>query len=156
MVKGQILSEYDKDVEAETEEEDWEDEMTTALEYMDTISVRRTRLKPALRMEDEDRQSEQSEHRTGSRPPRINTVKLPKLVIQRFSGQISEWQGFWSQYETTIYDNERLSKSDKFSYLKSFLTGTAANAVSGCSLCLVLIMTLQLIYSKNDLAVKTQ
>ena len=85
--KGQILREYDKDVEAETEEEDLEDEMTTALEYMDTISVRRTRLRRALRTEDED-------HRTGSRPPRMNTVKLSKLVIQKFSGEISEWQGF--------------------------------------------------------------
>ena len=64
----------------------------------------------------------------------MNTVKLPKLVIQKFSGEICEWQGFWSQYETTIYDNERLSKTDKFSYLKSFLTGTAASAVAGLAL----------------------
>ena len=84
--------------------------------------------------EEEDGQSRQSENRSGSGPPRMNTVKLPKLVIQKFSGEICEWQGFWSQYETTIYDNERLSKTDKFSYLKSFLTGTAASAVAGLAL----------------------
>ena len=134
MERELILKEYDRDVEVETEEEDLEDEMTTAMEYMDAISVRRTRIKRALRTEEEDGQSRQSENRSGSGPPRMNTVKLPKLVIQKFSGEICEWQGFWSQYETTIYDNERLSKTDKFSYLKSFLTGTAASAVAGLAL----------------------
>ena len=47
MERELILKEYDRDVEVETEEEDLEDEMTTAMEYMDAISVRRTRIKRA-------------------------------------------------------------------------------------------------------------
>ena len=49
--------------------------------------------------------------------------------MPKFSGEISEWQ-----YETAIHGNEGLSKTDKFSYLKSFLTGTAASAVAGLAL----------------------
>lgn len=135
MDKEQVLREYDKGVEAETEERDLEAEMTTALEYMDAINVRRTRLRRALRTEGEGSQYGQSEHGSGSGPSRINTdFKLPKLVIQKFSGEICEWQGFWSRYETAIHNNERLSKTDKFSYLKSFLFGTAASAVAGLAL----------------------
>jgi len=54
--------------------------------------------------------------------------------MPKFSGEISEWQGFWGQYQTAIHGNEDLSKTDKFSYLKSFLTGTAASAVAGLAL----------------------
>ena len=61
---------------------------------------------------------------------RINTVKLPKLVILWGF----EWQGFWGQYVTAIHGNEGLSKTDKCSYLKSFLTGTAASTVAGLAL----------------------
>ena len=91
-------------------------------------------MRRTLRKEDVERPSGQSEHGSGSGPHRRNTVKLPILVIQKFSGEICEWQGFWSQYETTIHDNERLRKTDKFSYLKSFLTGTATSAVAGLAL----------------------
>lgn len=133
--KEMILRECDKDIEAETEEGELEAEMESVMMYMDAISVRKTRLKRALRTEDEDRRSRHSEHEPEAAPrPRGNTVKLPKLVIQKFSGEICEWQGFWSQYKTTIHDQEHLSKTDKFSYLKSFLSGTAASAVAGLAL----------------------
>lgn len=108
--------------------------VTTALEYMEAISVRKTRLKRTLHSEVEDRQSRQSEYGSESGPYRMNSVKLPKLVIQKFSGEICKWQGFWSQYETTTHDKEHLSKTDKFSYLKLFLSGTAASAIAGLAL----------------------
>lgn len=65
---------------------------------------------------------------------RRQAVKLPKLVIEKFSGDVSKWQSFWSQLETAVDNNASLTKSDKFTYLKSFLYGTAANVVTGLSL----------------------
>ncbi len=59
------------------------------------------------------------------------TVKLPKLVIDKYSGEISQWQEFWSQYETAIHGNDALCKKEKFTYLKSYLTGAAARTVAG-------------------------
>ena len=62
------------------------------------------------------------------------TVKLPKLVIEKYGGAISQWQEFWSQYETAIHDNDALCKREKFTYLRSYLTGAAARAVAGLAM----------------------
>lgn len=131
--KERCLIDYDRDIEAETKEEDLDEEINSALEYMDGISARKTRIRRAMRIEGGDSSSTSFGSQTNN-GQRVNTVKLPKLVIQKFSGEISEWQGFWSQYETAIHNNQSLSKTEKFSYLKSFLTGTAASAVAGLAL----------------------
>ena len=40
----------------------------------------------------------------------------------------------WSQYDTAIHKNDALCKQEKFTYLKTYLTGPAARAVSGLML----------------------
>lgn len=100
---------------------------------MDGLSLRKTRMRRLLRTDEDGNVSYYSQSRANN-SQRNNSVKLPKLVIQKFSGEISEWQGFWSQYETAIHNSASLSKIDKFSYLKSFLTNTAASAVAGLAL----------------------
>jgi hypothetical protein len=59
-----------------------------------------------------------------------NNVKLPKLVIEKYSGDISQWQYFWGQFDTAVNSNHNLTKTDKFCYLRSYLTGAAANVVA--------------------------
>ena len=59
---------------------------------------------------------------------------MPKLVIEKYSGEISQWQEFWSQYEIAIHDNDALCKREKFTYLRSYLTGAAARAVAGLTM----------------------
>ncbi|MGL4646211.1 MAG: DUF1759 domain-containing protein, partial [Cetobacterium sp.] len=44
------------------------------------------------------------------------------------------WQEFWNQYEPAIHLNDALCKREKFTYLKSYLTGAAAKAVAGLTL----------------------
>ena len=58
-------------------------------------------------------------------------MKLPKLYIYKFDGEISRWQEFWDQFETAIHNNEDLSKIEKHTYLKSYLVGAAARAIAG-------------------------
>lgn len=53
------------------------------------------------------------------RSPRGQSVKLPKLIISKFNGDISLWQDLWNQYETAIHKNDVLSKTEKFNYLKT-------------------------------------
>lgn len=89
---------------------------------MDGISAQKTRIRRAIHTGG-DSSSTSSLRNNGQR---FNTVKLPKLVRLKFSGEMSEWQGFWSQYEMTINSTKSLDKTDKFSYLKSFITGTVA------------------------------
>ncbi len=60
-----------------------------------------------------------------------HNVKLPKLVIDKYAGDISQWQYFWGQFETAVHPNPNLTTTDKFSYLRSYLTGAAANVIAG-------------------------
>ena len=36
-------------------------------------------------------------------------VKLPKLEIPKFNGNIINWRGFWDYYKSAIHDNENIS-----------------------------------------------
>ena len=57
-------------------------------------------------------------------------VKLPKLEIPKFNGNIINWRGFWDQYKSAMHDNENISEVEKFTYLKSFLTDSALATIS--------------------------
>ena len=48
-------------------------------------------------------------------------VKLPKLELTKFDGNILNWQVFWDQFNSSIHLNNNISDIDKFSYLLSFL-----------------------------------
>ena len=61
-------------------------------------------------------------------------VKLPKLSIQPFGGDLTFWTPFWKSYRTAIHDNPKLTDTEKFNYLRSFLVGNALDAISGLSL----------------------
>ena len=76
---------------------------------------------------------------TGSRPVAItmptHNVKLPKLTICPFNGDLTSWTSFWDSYLATIHENTRLSEIDKFiNYLRSFLEHSALEAISGFTL----------------------
>ena len=60
-------------------------------------------------------------------------IKLPKLDLPTFDGDILHWQEFWDVFRVAVHEQE-LPKVTKFSYLKSSLRGTAANAISGISI----------------------
>ena len=36
-----------------------------------------------------------------------NTVKLPKLELKKFDGNILRWQEFWDTFDSTIHQNKR-------------------------------------------------
>ena len=61
-------------------------------------------------------------------------VKLPKLSLKRFNGEVTKWSTFWDAFDSSINGNPGLSDIDKFIYLKSLLEGTASEAVSGLKL----------------------
>lgn len=61
-------------------------------------------------------------------------VRLPKLAIHPFNGDITNWTTFWDSFESAINSNPGLTAIDKFNYLKSLLEKSAAEAVSGLML----------------------
>ena len=60
-------------------------------------------------------------------------VKLPKLTLPKFSGDVLEWQSFWDQFKVNVHDSD-LPVVSKFSYLLSLLQGEAKQAVQGLSM----------------------
>lgn len=134
--KESTLKELDREMEAVVDCESIEEEMTGAEVYYERISVTKTRLRNKL-TEREQATARLSLMQNTAIKPVANqgqttmTVKLPKLEITKFQGDIQAWQGFWSQFDCTIHQSETLSEIDKFKYLKSYLTGKAAAAIEG-------------------------
>ena len=48
-------------------------------------------------------------------------VKLPKIDIPRFDGNILGWRTFWEEFKVSIHNHTSLSKTEKSAYLHSSL-----------------------------------
>ena len=58
-------------------------------------------------------------------------MKLLKLMIQPFSGKLTEWTPFWESFYTVIHNNPALTLTEQFNYLWSLLKYTALDAIAG-------------------------
>ena len=56
-------------------------------------------------------------------------LRLPKLKLRSYDGNLAEWTTFWDMFTTSVHNNPKIATIDKFSYLKSVLEGPAARAV---------------------------
>ena len=61
-------------------------------------------------------------------------VKLLTLTLRSFSGDVTQWPTFWDSFKAAVHENDRVVPIDKFNYLKSLLSGTALEAISGLTL----------------------
>jgi len=61
-------------------------------------------------------------------------VKLPKLELPKFSGDVRTYQAWRDSYDSLIHKNESLNDVDKFNYLRSLLGGAALSAISGLAI----------------------
>jgi len=68
--------------------------------------------------------------KSSSQESEVTNVKLPKLELPKFSGEVTQWQSFWDQYSSHI-DATDLPVISKFTYLLSLLEGDARNVVKG-------------------------
>lgn len=60
-------------------------------------------------------------------------VKLPRLELPKFSGDLTDWQSFWDRFEALV-DQSDLPVISKFSYLQSLLEGEALSVIQGLAL----------------------
>ena len=61
-------------------------------------------------------------------------VKLPKIDVPRFNGNILSWRSFWEQFHVAIHCRTSLSKAEKLAYLQSSLKdGSAKSVIDGLS-----------------------
>ena len=67
-------------------------------------------------------------------PKKTVRTKLPKLEVPKFNGKLHEWQELWDSYSSAIHQNNSLAEVDKFTYLRSLLTGQSKSAIAGFAL----------------------
>ena len=61
-------------------------------------------------------------------------VKLPKLDVPTFNGDILNWKSFWEQFCVSVHDRTTLSSSKKLVYLQHALKdGLAKHTIEGLS-----------------------
>lgn len=59
---------------------------------------------------------------------------LPKIELPDFSGDVREWETFYSIFKTRIHDNKLINNVDKMHYLIGRLKGSARSLCTGISL----------------------
>lgn len=59
----------------------------------------------------------------------MHHVRLPKIDLPKFSGDYGDWFPFQDVFNTMINENPQLSNIQKFQYLKSSVTGEAADVI---------------------------
>ena len=57
-------------------------------------------------------------------------VKLPKISVPSFKGDLLNFSSFWEQFDITIHSKQQLTEAEKLAYLKDSLTdGPARHAI---------------------------
>ena len=71
---------------------------------------------------------------TPAAPTASNGVRLPKLDVPTFDGDILNWRTFWEQFCIAVHDRSYLTDAEKLAYLRHAPKGgTANNTVEGLS-----------------------
>ncbi|GFS75231.1 integrase catalytic domain-containing protein [Trichonephila clavipes] len=133
--KFESLKLVDTELEKVLNLPDVDKELQSAEEYQDKIVTWRFKANKYLRNLNQKRNIHEPQNPTNHPKPEVNfshqthSVKLPKITIPKFSGNISEWLTFWNSCETSIHKNESLDDVSKFNFLKTHLTGTALETI---------------------------
>jgi len=68
--------------------------------------------------------------------PSVTTsgVRLPKISVPTFDGNVVNWRSFWEQFTVSVHDRSNLSPAEKLTYLKHAVKdGPAKHVVEGLS-----------------------
>ncbi|XP_054729181.1 uncharacterized protein LOC129238173 [Anastrepha obliqua] len=62
-------------------------------------------------------------------------IRLPKMELPTFSGDSTEWIGFFDAFSSLVDNNSALTDGQKLHYLRSCLKGDALKIISGFKIC---------------------
>ena len=77
---------------------------------------------------------EMAEHLNTATGFSTTRVKLHKLLLRKFDGDLSKWTSFRDSFESAVHQNPNLSEVDRFNYLTLMLEHNASRAIAGLSL----------------------
>ena len=95
-----------------------------------TVENRAPNMQSTPRRVETERVSEQDRSFT-SNASSVSQVRLPKITLPRFNGDIKRYQAFWQCFKSSVDENESLSDVHKLNYLISSLEGQAFKALEG-------------------------
>lgn len=124
------MFELDRGIEQLTPLDGLEVEIACTEDYKKRVIMLKSRAQRAIKKKQDLNPLPARVSDANSNRSQRQSVRLPKLIIEKFYGDVSMWQEFWSQYETTFHNNDSLCNKEKFTYL----TGPAAMAVAGLML----------------------
>ena len=132
--KAQIISKLDKEILGKIEDEvKIAHEIETAEEIHSEIAILRIKIERVLQQTSEKEKQEETTRATEMNNPVSKTIsmKLPKLEVKRFSRDPKEYKSFKNSFEKAVNRSSDKAEVEKFTYLKSFLTGETSRAVKG-------------------------
>lgn len=96
-----------------------EEELVADIEEADKYrrSLRKVRAEAAKKLKEA---SDHSDNASNFSCKEKSEVKLPRLELPKFAGELTEWQPFWDRYEALV-DQSELPIISKFTYLQSLL-----------------------------------
>ncbi|XP_055590082.1 uncharacterized protein LOC129742234 [Uranotaenia lowii] len=71
---------------------------------------------------------------SGEKAETMSRVKLPDIKLPVFNGKLRDWIPFRDMFDSLIHKNEQLSDIDKFTYLRSAISGEALQEISSIEL----------------------
>ncbi|XP_064461957.1 uncharacterized protein LOC135372206 [Ornithodoros turicata] len=123
------IGQLDTELEALVATESLAEEYAMVLEYEDAALLK---AKIAELTEGDRRRCPAASAVTeGGTSGRSKSIKLPKLQLQTFRGDLDRWLPFWEQFCEAVHENDDLTKSEKFQYLRTLLSGPPAAAIAG-------------------------
>ena len=132
--KLEVIKTLDSEILELVEETDLADEIDQADLYKEKIYSALMKIDSAVVAVTKPTSAVKDAAATSSTPAPTHKVRLPKLTIKPFSGNVTAWTTLWDSYNSTIHENPDLSDFEKFNYLRSFLVHGAAEAISGLTL----------------------
>ena len=115
-----------KEIEEATEFTDKMIEAKTKLELTIQHIERKEKLKPkTLKTESDEDEPVVKEKKI--------QIKLPSIQISEYNGSLLTWNVFWDKFDVAVHSRSDLADIQKYTYLKSYLTGEAKRAIQGIS-----------------------
>ena len=126
------LDEVQSEIELEMDDGDLDEDLDNAAEFRANSLIPRIKASEKLLELEVGQKDDEESTTTSANEPAAAQVRLPKLELPKFNGEVTEWQSFWDQFSSHV-DNSDIPVISKFSYLASLLEGEAKSVISGLS-----------------------
>ena len=111
----------------ETEESDVQDLSNQINDLFIEIS---SKLRPILPSNEQNNHNSTTQSNTFSG----SGIRLPKIQLKTFNGDISQWIAFFNLFDTTVHKNQSLTNTEKFQFLLSSLQHEPLNLIKSLPL----------------------